>query len=369
MLPGGETPSRTCRATRTDVSTCLLPIMTRFASVPSFLFGVLAVLLCSAGAVHAQTTDTVVTDGDLPFTVGEPVADSSTALILTYGDATRTVGAEAYDRALQSVTQGRPIPPGQETAVHRQAVLGQAIRMTTSHANEIQRIDVDTAAVGEQYRQQQARFADSTAFADALSQAGLSPDSLRSMIAASLRMNAYRDSVSQTLDAPPADSVSSYAQDQGTVGARHILLQIEPGATSAVEDSLESLAASLIDSVQAGADFARLAETYSDGPTGARGGDLGTFTRDRMVEPFADAAFSMEDSSDVYPEPVRTEYGFHVIQLTEAPAPLETEEAKAALMEERVQEAFRNEIERLMKNVTVRMNPEIIPITEADLRR
>jgi len=77
----------------------------------------------------------------------------------------------------------------------------------------------------------------------------------------------------------------------------------------------------------------------------------------------------MEDSSDVYPEPVRTEYGFHVIQLTEAPAPLETEEAKAALMEERVQEAFRNEIERLMKNVTVRMNPEIIPITEADLRR
>ncbi|WP_179862151.1 peptidylprolyl isomerase [Longibacter salinarum] len=344
--------------------------MTRSRCIFAALLGVLAILSVYPHSTFGQSPDPpVASDGDLPFQIGEPVADTSVALILTYNNATRTVSAESYEQSVQSMTRGRPIPSGQETAVHRQAVISQVVRMATTHADEIQSLDVDTAAVGEQFRQQRARFPDSTAFSDALSQAGMTEDSLRSMIASSLRMNAYRDTVAETVEAPPADSVESYAEEQGTVGARHILLQVEPGMSEENIDSLRTVAASLIDSVNAGADFARLAEEYSDGPSSSRGGDLGTFSRERMVKPFADAAFSMQDSSEVYPDPVRTEYGFHVIQLTEAPQPMEMEEARGALMEERVQTAFREEMERLMEDVMVRMNPDLVPLATSDLRK
>lgn len=319
-------------------------------------------------AIAADTADTSAT-AEVPFAIGEPVADSTTALILLYGDATRTVDIDDYEQSVRSITGGRPVPDNRRTQLHRQVVFGFAVRIVASYAEEIQSMEVDTAAVGERFRQQAGRFEDSTAFANALSQAGLTPDSLRSMIAQSLRLEAYRDAVTQDLPAPPSDSVAAFAQEQSTIGARHILLQTEPGASPETVDSLRSLAASLIDSVEAGADFARLARTYSDGPSGNRGGDLGTFQRERMVEPFADAAFSLQDSSEVYPEPVRTQYGFHVIQLTQDRTPMPTDEARDALMQEESQTVYREAMERLMQDVTVRLNPDIVPLAASDFAR
>ena len=66
--------------------------------------------------------------------------------------------------------------------------------------------------------------------------------------------------------------------------------------------------------VQGGEDFAALAKEHSDCPSGARGGDLGSFGRGQMVGPFEDAAFGMEvgQTSDV----VETDFGYHIIQRT-----------------------------------------------------
>lgn len=65
-----------------------------------------------------------------------------------------------------------------------------------------------------------------------------------------------------------------------------------------------------------GADFAELARKYSTGPSGPRGGDLGYFTRDRMVEPFANAAFAL-DVGAISPEPVHTQFGWHIIKVVD----------------------------------------------------
>lgn len=68
--------------------------------------------------------------------------------------------------------------------------------------------------------------------------------------------------------------------------------------------------------VLAGEDFAELARQYSDDHSNAHnGGDLGPFTRNVMVPEFDDVAFNLE--VDEISDPVHTEFGWHVIKVTE----------------------------------------------------
>ncbi|MDT0632541.1 peptidylprolyl isomerase [Rubrivirga litoralis] len=100
------------------------------------------------------------------------------------------------------------------------------------------------------------------------------------------------------------------------IAARHILISPDSLVSP---DSARALVASLRERVLAGEDFAALAREYSDDTgSGGRGGDLGTFGRGRMVAPFEQAAFGLQAVGDVS-EPVETQFGWHLIQLTELP--------------------------------------------------
>jgi peptidyl-prolyl cis-trans isomerase C len=67
---------------------------------------------------------------------------------------------------------------------------------------------------------------------------------------------------------------------------------------------------------EGGEEFAAVArELSTDQSTAANGGDLGWFTREEMVAPFATAAFALEPGA--ISEPVESEFGWHVIQVTE----------------------------------------------------
>jgi peptidyl-prolyl cis-trans isomerase C len=87
--------------------------------------------------------------------------------------------------------------------------------------------------------------------------------------------------------------------------ARHILVSSE-------ED-----AAALISELDQGADFVELARENSTGPTAPQGGDLGWFSADSMVAPFADAVRTMQPG-DHSATPVQTQFGWHVILLEES---------------------------------------------------
>ena len=71
-------------------------------------------------------------------------------------------------------------------------------------------------------------------------------------------------------------------------------------------------------------DFAEAAVEYSEDGTARTGGDLGTFDRTRMVEPFTEAAFALEPGE--ISEPVRTKFGFHLIEVLEQDRDQETGE-------------------------------------------
>lgn len=93
--------------------------------------------------------------------------------------------------------------------------------------------------------------------------------------------------------------------------ASHILLTPE---SEAAEAETEELAAELRDRARGGEDFAELARAYSaDEATAADGGSLGVFGPEEMVPEFSDAVFSM--SPGEISDPVRTDYGFHIVRL------------------------------------------------------
>jgi len=88
------------------------------------------------------------------------------------------------------------------------------------------------------------------------------------------------------------------------VRASHILVADENLAKEILADSL------------AGADFNKLAaENSIDTSNAQNGGDLGFFARGIMVKEFEDAAFSA-DVNSVYPELVKTDFGYHIIKVT-----------------------------------------------------
>lgn len=80
-----------------------------------------------------------------------------------------------------------------------------------------------------------------------------------------------------------------------------------------VED--EETAKEIHEKLDEGADFAALASEYGTDATANRGGDLGWFSHEDMVPPFADAAFAMEPGT--VSEPVQTSFGWHIIKLNE----------------------------------------------------
>ena len=88
------------------------------------------------------------------------------------------------------------------------------------------------------------------------------------------------------------------------VRASHVLVKTEDEAKKLRED------------MNAGKiSFEDAARQISLCPSGHEGGDLGFFKRGVMVKPFEDAAFAMKEIGEVS-EPVETQFGWHLIQLT-----------------------------------------------------
>ncbi len=119
--------------------------------------------------------------------------------------------------------------------------------------------------------------------------------------------------------AQPAASAEPAAEVEPTsIAAQHVLVAYR-GAKGAPRDvkrtkaEARKLAEEILAKARAGTEFAKLAEQYSDDPgTKTNLGNLGKFTKDKMVPEFAGPAFALREGeiSDV----VETPFGFHVIK-------------------------------------------------------
>ncbi|MBU6391209.1 MAG: peptidylprolyl isomerase [Planctomycetota bacterium] len=100
-----------------------------------------------------------------------------------------------------------------------------------------------------------------------------------------------------------------------TVTASHILVETKKMKTQEELDKAKAKIDAIKKELDEGADFAELAKKYSDCPTGKTGGELGSFPKHGvMVDAFANAAFATEVGKIC--EPVKTEFGYHLIKVT-----------------------------------------------------
>ncbi len=87
------------------------------------------------------------------------------------------------------------------------------------------------------------------------------------------------------------------------VNAAHILVKDEAKATD------------ILAMMKDGKDFGQLAGTYSECPSGKKGGSLGWFGKGQMVKEFEDAAFNAKKGETI--GPIKTQFGWHLIKVTD----------------------------------------------------
>lgn len=122
------------------------------------------------------------------------------------------------------------------------------------------------------------------------------------------------------------------------IKASHILIKVESGADDAEKADAKKRLEAIRGRLKKGEDFAAVAKELSEGPSSKNGGDLGYFSKGRMVKPFEEAAFALKtgEISDI----VETQFGYHLIKRTaqrpEAIIPFED-------VKERLQESIKND--------------------------
>ena len=139
------------------------------------------------------------------------------------------------------------------------------------------------------------------------------------------------------------DKLFANAEPSTEFSAAHILVE--------TEEKAKELKQQLDD----GADFGTLAEENSTGPSGPNKGDLGWFTADQMVPPFAEAVQAMEKGQ--VSDPVQTDFGWHVIKLND------TRVKEAPKMDE-----VRDQLVQLVRREKVEAQIEKI-VTEAEVQK
>jgi parvulin-like peptidyl-prolyl isomerase len=242
---------------------------------------------------------------------------------------------EIYDLKVKKYTdRGREIPPSADRR-YRKSITERLIY------NEILRqeakargIEVDAAKLAERESQQKQGIKD---WEKHLQRRGETEQSLRDMYIAEILEQQFleKDGKLTVTDAEVDEEYEkikpNYKSEGERIHAAHILIPVgpqdqptttmgekppEPSPEDKEKWRKEAMAKAeeLYKKATApGADFAQLAKENSVGPSADKGGDLGIFTKDRMVEEFSVAAFKLKPGE--ISKPVETKFGIHIIKI------------------------------------------------------
>lgn len=280
--------------------------MSQFFRTPrTVAFAVLAIAVLAACGKTQQSATPAAADKSVPAPVAVAIVNGT------------TISREEYDIYVKGLLQGKQ----QElTPEQKNQVLDEMISMQLLSAQgEKDGVDKDpdTAA--------QLQVLRIRVLADAASQKFLKG----------------QEPTDAQLHAEYETAIAS--MDKTEYHARHILV------------SSKDQADQIIKKLKGGAKFEDLAKAQSlDTGSKANGGDLGWFTTSHMVKPFADAVKGLK-KGEITPQPVQTQYGWHVIQLedTREAAPPPFDQVKAQLVNAVIRKKLQAYVEDLKKNAKI----------------
>ena len=168
-----------------------------------------------------------------------------------------------------------------------------------------------------------------------------------------LRDELLRRAVDQATSADSLQKAYDQAKGQPNfaleeVRAAHVLVETPEAAKE------------IIARLDKGESFAEVAKSASKDPGSAeQGGELGWFTRDKMVPEFSAAAFTMEPGS-YSKEPIKSQFGYHVILLEEKRTREPSlEEMRETLFQQGARQAIETVVAEVRKGVSIeRFNPD-----------
>lgn len=242
---------------------------------------------------------------------------------------------EIYDLKVKKYTdRGREIPASADRRYRKSIAERLIYHEVLRQEAEKLGVEYDKEALEERQAQQQRGIRD---WDKHLQRRGETEESLREMYVAELREKAILDKLGklevaqEEIDADYEKIKGNWTSDKPRVRASHILVPVgprqerpKPGEKPEEpseedkkkwEEEAKAKAAQIHALVtEPDADFEKIAEEHSTGPSAQKGGDIGIFTADRMAEEFSEVAFKLDVGQ--ISKPVKTKFGYHVIKVT-----------------------------------------------------
>lgn len=291
----------------------------------------------------------------------EPLTGELTQTVATVNGEKITLGE--VNRAVEMLRTGRVPdvdPSAPELDLQRKAIDDLiAQRLLYLAAKKAGTVPTDQEIQDEIATFVSQRFPSDSIFAQQLAAMNLSREDFAREFQRNTGINRYLKQAIQDTINVTADQARTYFdthpedfQRKEMVRARHILVRLDGGATPEQLAQAESRIREAHGRAAGGADFAAVAQEYSeDETTKLNGGDLGYFQSGMMVQPFDSVAFALAPGS--ISDVIRTQFGFHVIKVEERrppePIPFDQVEARLpmVLSQQRAQERVKAYIEEL----------------------
>jgi peptidyl-prolyl cis-trans isomerase C len=298
-------------------------------------------------------------------------ADPPAGQIAVVNDA--TVLRQDLDREMKLVAlklsrQGRSISDEQLKRYEgniRETLINRTLLLQQSQTKGITVKDNQVTKALDEFK---AGFQDDKEYQRAMIQMGYTEAILKDQIKNGLTIKALIDkevgqhvSVSDNQVRTFYDEHPDLFRQPEQVKASHILIQVPADADEAKKAAALASIQSLKQRIDKGENFANLAMENSDCPSKAKGGDLGFFSREQMVQPFSEAAFALQPGqvSDV----VTTRFGYHLIRVTERKDAQAMafndvkEEISNRLRQEQEEKKIGDYLERIKKNADIQRFP------------
>jgi peptidyl-prolyl cis-trans isomerase C len=288
-----------------------------------------ALVLLTLSALPALAQDAPAAN-DKPSTISkEAVKGAPTdVLVRVNGTAITRLEVERAVKVMLAQAQGLPDPTPPEIlqqaqkSAQDQLVLAELLYQEASKS-EVKDLD---KLVADKLAANRAKFASDAEFETALKGVDMTQKDLKEFTRKDIVISTFVEKrFVATTKISDADVKKFYDENltklfstPESVQASHILIGFDEKATGEElkksKEKAKEKAEALLKKVKEGADFAALAKSDSSCPSKEQGGDLGSFSRGQMVEPFEKAAFGLKvgEVSGV----VETQFGYHIIKVT-----------------------------------------------------